>query len=143
MCGKRRPAETAKEVKVFGLIGLLIDRYLRLATDFYATNRRLAVRRAGWGGLFTAIGTVGYYRPMPISSGERWRALLGRRSHLSRGIVQAPAQSVGGLLAGFSTTAGQALYLNDLFSFYEIEPRNYVASKSSFLSRARRRRLCI
>jgi ATP-binding cassette subfamily B protein len=27
-----------------------------------------------------------------------------------------------GLLAGFSTTAGQALYLNDLFSFFEVEP---------------------
>ena len=27
-----------------------------------------------------------------------------------------------GLLASFSTTAGQALYLNDLFSFFEVEP---------------------
>src|SRR3984893_12480560 len=53
--------ETAKEVKIFGLNGFLIERYVRLATDFYAANRRLAMRRAGWGGLFTAIGTVGYY----------------------------------------------------------------------------------
>jgi ATP-binding cassette subfamily B protein len=53
--------ETAKEVKIFGLNNFLIDRYLRLATDFYAANRRLALRRANWGGLFTAMGTVGYY----------------------------------------------------------------------------------
>jgi ATP-binding cassette subfamily B protein len=51
--------ETAKEVKIFALDGFLIDRYVRLATDFYAANRRLALRRAGWGGLFTAIGTIG------------------------------------------------------------------------------------
>ena len=38
-------AETAKEVKIFGLNGFLIDRYRRLATDLYAANRKLAVRR--------------------------------------------------------------------------------------------------
>ena len=53
--------ETAKEVKIFGLHSFLIDRYRRLAADFYEANRRLALRRAGWGGLFTAIGTAGYY----------------------------------------------------------------------------------
>ena len=42
--------ETAKEVKIFGLNGFLIDRYVKLATAFYAANRRLAVRRASWGG---------------------------------------------------------------------------------------------
>ena len=31
--------ETAKEVKIFGLNGFLIDRYIRLASDFYAANR--------------------------------------------------------------------------------------------------------
>src|SRR6185295_837263 len=53
--------ETAKEVKIFGLNGFLIERYRNLATAFYAANRKLAFRRAGWGGFFTAFGTVGYY----------------------------------------------------------------------------------
>src|SRR5687767_9410490 len=43
--------ETAKEVKIFGLNGFLIERYRALSDSFYAANRRLAARRAGWGGL--------------------------------------------------------------------------------------------
>ena len=69
--------ETAKEVKIFGLNGFLIDRYRRLAADIYAANRRLAVRRAGWGGLFTAIGTVGYYLAYAYIA---WRTLAGEFS---------------------------------------------------------------
>ncbi len=42
--------ETAKEVKIFGLNGFLIDRYRGLAADVYRANRKLAIRRAGWGG---------------------------------------------------------------------------------------------
>ena len=36
--------ETAKEVKIFDLHGFLIERYMKLATAFYAANRRLALR---------------------------------------------------------------------------------------------------
>ncbi len=53
--------ETAKEVKIFGLNRFLIERYRSLADAFYAANRRLALRRAAWGGLLTSIGTMGYY----------------------------------------------------------------------------------
>ena len=116
--------ETAKEVKIFGLNGFLIDRYIRLATDFYAANRRLALRRAGWGGLFTAIGTVGYYLAYAYIT---WRTLDGRV--FSVGDLTFLAGSflrlrtlLEGLLTSFSSTAGQALYLNDLFSFFEVKP---------------------
>ena len=47
--------ETAKEVKIFGLNGFLIERYRRLAEAFYQANRALATRRALWGGILTAI----------------------------------------------------------------------------------------
>ena len=86
--------ETAKEVKIFGLNGFLIDRYVRLATDFYAANRRLALRRAGWGGLFTAMGTIGYYLAYAYIV---WRTsdggVLDRRSHLPRRFVSALAHA--------------------------------------------------
>jgi ATP-binding cassette, subfamily B, bacterial len=115
--------ETAKEVKIFGLNGFLVDRYRRLAADFYAANRRLAVRRATWGGAFGALGTMGYYFAYAYIA---WRTLTGAFSigdltflagsfsHL-RGLLE-------GLLSAFSVTAGQALYLNDLFSFFEVRP---------------------
>src|SRR4029434_6539913 len=51
-------AETAKEVEIFGLNGVLIDRYRLLATNFFNENRRIAMRRAGWGSVLSAIGTA-------------------------------------------------------------------------------------
>ena len=115
--------ETAKEVKIFGLHGFLIDRYVKLAAAFYAANRRLAVRRASWGGLFTAIGTVGYYLAYAYIA---WRTLAGEFSvgdlTFLAGSFRRLRTLLEGLLASFSTTASQALYLNDLFSFFEVEP---------------------
>ena len=110
-------------MKIFGLNGFLIDRYVRLATDFYAANRRLAIRRAGWGGLFTAIGTVGYYLAYAYIA---WRTLAGVFSigdlTFLAGSFRRLRTLFEGLLTSFSTTASQALYLNDLFSFFEVRP---------------------
>jgi ATP-binding cassette subfamily B protein len=115
--------ETAKEVKIFGLNGFLIERYVRLATNFYAANRRLAMRRASWGGLFTAIGTVGYYLAYAYIV---WRTLAGEFSvgdlTFLAGSFRRLRTLLEGLLTSFSTTASQALYLNDLFSFFEVKP---------------------
>jgi ATP-binding cassette subfamily B protein len=115
--------ETAKEVKIFGLNTFLIDRYVRLATDFYAANRRLALRRASWGGLFTAMGTIGYYLAYAYIV---WRTLTGDFSigdlTFLAGSFRRLRTLLEGLLASFSSTAGQALYLDDLFSFFEVKP---------------------
>ena len=115
--------DTAKEVKIFGLNGFLIDRYIRLANDFYAANRKLAIQRARWGGLFTAIGTIGYYLAYAYIA---WRTLTGEFSvgdlTFLAGSFRRLRTLLEGLLTSFSTTAGQALYLNDLFSFFEVEP---------------------
>jgi len=115
--------ETAKEVKIFGLNGFLIDRYIRLATDFYAANRRLALRRASWGGLFTAIGSVGYYLAYAYIT---WSTLTGKFSvgdlTFLAGSFLRLRSLLEGLLTSFSNTASQALYLNDLFSFFEVKP---------------------
>jgi ATP-binding cassette subfamily B protein len=115
--------ETAKEVKIFGLNAFLINRYRVLASAMFVENRRLATRRAGWGGLLTAIGTLGYYVAYAFIA---WRTLSG---HFTIGDLTFLAGSfrrlrnlLEGLLIGFSQVAGQALYLDDLFSFFEIEP---------------------
>jgi ATP-binding cassette, subfamily B, bacterial len=115
--------ETAKEVKIFGLHRFLIERYRALAEDFYRANRALAVRRAGWGGLLSAIGTVGYYLAYAYIA---WRTLLGVLSigdlTFLAGSFRRLRNLVENLLIGFSQLAGQALYLDDLFSFFEIQP---------------------
>jgi ATP-binding cassette subfamily B protein len=115
--------ETAKEVKIFGLNAFLIDRYRALAEGIYAENRRLAARRAGWGGLLTAVGTLGYYVAYAyIAWGTvRGEFTIGDLTFLA-GSFRRLRNLLEGLLIGFSQVAGQALYLDDLFSFFEIEP---------------------
>ncbi|MDB5489855.1 MAG: transporter ATP-binding protein [Reyranella sp.] len=116
-------AETAKEVKIFGLNDFLIERYRRLATSFYDGNRRLALRRAGWGALFTTIGTIAYYFAYAYIA---WRTLTGEFSvgdlTFLAGSFRRLRTLLESLLSGFSSVAGQALYLDDLFSFFEVQP---------------------
>ena len=116
--------ETAKEVKIFGLNGFLIDRYLRLSSDFYAANRKLALRRAKWGGLFTAIGASGYYIAYAYIV---WRTLAGEFSvgdlTFLAGSFRRLHSLLEDLLSSFSSIAGQALYLDDLFSFFDVRPK--------------------
>lgn len=116
--------ETAKEVKIFGLSDFLIERYKQLSAEFYDANRGLALKRALWGGMFTAIGTIGYYAAYAYIA---WRTLegeftIGDLTFLAGSFLRL-RQLFEGLLTGFSSTAGQALYLNDLFSFFEMRPR--------------------
>ncbi|MDZ4867359.1 MAG: ABC transporter ATP-binding protein [Alphaproteobacteria bacterium] len=115
--------ETAKEVKIFGLNRFLIDRYQKLAKDLYAANRKLAIRRASWGGVFTAMGTGGYYLAYAYIA---WRTVAGEFTigdlTFLAGSFRRLRNLLEGLLTGFSSTAGQALYLDDLFSFFDVQP---------------------
>jgi ATP-binding cassette subfamily B protein len=53
--------EHAKEVKLFGLGPTLLGRYRTLAEQFFAEDRALAVRRAGWGYALSLLSTVVFY----------------------------------------------------------------------------------
>ncbi len=114
--------ETAKEVKIFGLNAFLIDRYRTLAASFFEANRRLARRRAGVGSVLTAMGTIAYYVAYAYIV---WRTLhgeftIGDLTFLA-GSFRRLRTLLENLLMGFSQVAGQALYLDDLFSFFEIQ----------------------
>ena len=115
--------ETAKEVKIFGLNAFLIERYRTLSEGFYAANRSLAKRRALWGSAFAALGTIGYYAAYALIA---WRTVrgdfsIGDLTFLS-GSFRRLRNLLENLLIGFSQLAGQALYLDDLYSFFEVQP---------------------
>jgi len=116
-------AETAKEVKIFGLNTFLIERYRTLSTSFAEANRRIALRRASWGSLLSAIGTVAYYVAYAYIV---WRTIHGDFSigdlTFLAGSFRRLRNLLENLLLGFSQVAGQALYIDDLFSFFEIRP---------------------
>lgn len=117
-------ADTAKEVKIFGLSPFLTERYRTLSRSFFAANRRIAQKRAFWGALFTAVGTIGYYAAYGwiILATLAGTLTIGDLTFLSgsflrlRGLLE-------GMLTSFSATAAQALYLDDLFSFFEVRPQ--------------------
>ncbi|MGJ7902971.1 ABC transporter ATP-binding protein [Lysobacter sp. 1R34A] len=115
--------ETAKEVKIFNLHRFLIAKYRELADKFFKANRALARRRALWGTVLAGLGTLGYY----IAYGYiAWRTVrgdfsIGDLTFLAGSFLRL-RQLLEGLLIGFSQVAGQALYLEDLFSFFEIQP---------------------
>jgi len=115
--------ETAKEVKIFNLNRFFITRFRELSNRFFAANRRLARRRAFWGALLAALGTLGYYVAYAYIA---WRTVTGDFSigdlTFLAGSFLRLRQLLEGLLVGFSQVAGQALYLDDLFSFFEIQP---------------------
>ncbi|HYG06055.1 MAG TPA: ABC transporter ATP-binding protein [Stenotrophomonas sp.] len=115
--------ETAKEVKIFNLHDFLIARYRQLAERYYRANRALARKRALWGTLLAALGTLGYYVAYAYIA---WRTIrgdfsIGDLTFLAGSFLRL-RQLLEGLLIGFSQVAGQALYLDDLFSFFAIEP---------------------
>jgi len=114
--------ESAKEVKIFNLHHFLIARYRTLADHFFEANRSLARKRAAWGVVFAALGTLGYYVAYAYIA---WRTVrgdftIGDLTFLA-GSFRRLRQLLEGLLVGFSQVASQALYLDDLFSFFAIE----------------------
>ena len=115
--------ETAKEVKIFDLNRFFIARFRELSEKFYLANKALAGKRAFWGTLLSALGTLGYYVAYAYIA---WRTVRGDFSigdlTFLAGSFRRLRQLLEGLLVGFSQVAGQALYLDDLYSFFEIEP---------------------
>lgn len=115
--------ETAKEVKIFNLHRFLVDRYRSLSAALFLANRALARRRAFWGTLLAALGTLGYYTAYAYIA---WRTVrgdfsIGDLTFLAGSFLRL-RQLLEGLLIGFSQVASQALYLDDLYSFFQIKP---------------------
>lgn len=125
--------ETAKEVKIFNLHRFLIERYRDLSEGLLRANRSLAQRRAFWGTVLAALGTLGYYVAYAYIA---WRTVNGDFSigdlTFLAGSFRRLRQLLEGLLIGFSQVAGQALYLDDLFSFFQIRPE--IASRADAIA---------
>lgn len=115
--------QTAKEVKLFNLADFIADRFELLSLKYYSANRKLALRRAGWGSLLSALGTLSYYGAyvfilmQAVSGAITVGALTFLSGSFSRmqGLLQ-------GIMLRFSRIAEGALYLQDLFDFFEIKP---------------------
>jgi len=115
---------TAKEVKIFGLAGFLTERYRDLSTRYYLANRDLSIRRASWGGVLAAIASVGYYGAYVVIivrtvSGQ---LSLGDLTFLA-GSFSRLRSLLQSMLFRFTSVAEDALYLRDLFEFFDMQPK--------------------
>ncbi|MCU0450499.1 MAG: ABC transporter ATP-binding protein/permease [Bernardetiaceae bacterium] len=115
---------TAKEVKTFSLSGFLIDRYRALSERFYQDNRRLNLRSAAWGGAFFALGTLAYYGAYVLMLQQ---ALQGQLSVGDLTFLAGSFRQLRGLLQSLlnrlADIAAKAMYLQDYFDFFDIQPQ--------------------
>lgn len=114
---------TAKEVKIFGLSGFIAERFERLSWDYYKANRALSIKRASWGVVLSALGTIAYYGAYVFIILQTVGGLItvGTLTFLS-GAFNRMQGRLQGMMSRFSSIASQALYLQDLFDFLEIKP---------------------
>ena len=117
-------AGSAKEVKIFGLGDYLADRYRSVSDRVFAENKRLAIRRATVGSLLNLVSTGGYYGAYAVIllrtvSGA---LTLGTLTFLT-GAFARSRMFIEKILFGFTDVSEQALFLRDLFDFFEMVPQ--------------------
>jgi ATP-binding cassette, subfamily B, bacterial len=115
--------ESAKEVKIFGLGKYLSDRARVLFDRFYADNKHLAIRRALHGTLINLVPTGAYYGAYALII---VRALAGALTvgdlTLMVGAFSRARNIMEGLVSGIVGVSEQALFIQDLFDFFETNP---------------------
>jgi len=117
-------AGSAKEIKIFGLGDYLADRYRSVSDRVFQENKRVAIRRATVGSLLNLVSTGGYYGAYVVIllrtvSGE---LSLGTLTFLT-GAFARSRMFIEKILSGFTDVSEQALFLRDLFEFFEMEPQ--------------------
>ena len=116
--------ETAKEVKMFGLSDFLTQNFKTLADKYYHENGKIARSRALWGSVFATIGSVGYYVAylLIIVQAVKGQITVGDLTFLA-GSFSRLRTLLESLLNSFSTISEGALYLQDFFDFFAIQPK--------------------
>jgi ATP-binding cassette, subfamily B, bacterial len=115
--------EAAKELKLFGLKGFLVDRFTRLSDQIYREDVSLARQRLSVGSLLSVIGTAGYYSAYVFVIWKTVHGLLtiGEMTFLTGAILQA-SSNIQLIFSTVSGIADQALFLTDLIAFFEMQP---------------------
>ena len=122
--------DTAKEVKIFNLSGFIVSRFRQLSSRFYAQNKKLAIRRTVWGALLAMLGSAGYYSAYIFIIGQTVTGAItiGSLTFLAgsfrqlRGLMES-------ILLRFNSVSQGAVYLQDFFDFFGIQPTIVTSAK--------------
>jgi ATP-binding cassette subfamily B protein len=116
-------AQSAKEVRMFGLGEHLAERYHQLSEGIYEENKVLAIRRALAGSGLNLIATGGYYGAYAVVLVKTIAGSISIGSFtLLTGAFSRSRSYIERILSGFNDISEQAMFLKDLFEFFEMEP---------------------
>ena len=113
----------AKEVKLFGLGPVLLDRFKVLGETFYDEDRRLSIRRAGWAYALSLLGTAafyGAYASMALAAAAG--ALTLGNMVLYIAAFRQGQQAFQSILAAIGGMYEDNLDMSNLFQYLSIEP---------------------
>ena len=112
--------DSAKEVKLFSLGPLFLNRYVEIFHKLYAEDRRLAIRRDGWGFVLGLVGTAALY------SAYGWIALATIAATITLGqmtmYLMLFRQGQAAVSASLTAVGGMYednLYLSTLYEFLD------------------------
>ncbi len=123
--------ETAKEIKVFGLSGFLTSRFKTLSDEYFEENKKVSVKRAYWGGILSTAGTLAYYSAYIFILFEaiKGRISIGDLTFLSSSFLRLRTL-LESFLTQLASITERALYLQDFFEFFELQPS--IQSKGTY-----------
>jgi ATP-binding cassette subfamily B protein len=116
-------AQSAKEVKIFGLGRHLAQRYHQLSSDIYNENKKIAIKRASVGSALNVVSTGGYYGAYVVVLARTLTGgiSIGTFTFLTNAFARS-RMYIERILSGFNDISEQAIFLQDLFEFFEMKP---------------------
>ncbi len=117
--------DNVKEVKLFGLGPLLLERYRNIFRRLYKADRSLAIRRDGWGFVLGLIGTAALY------GAYAWIAFAAVVSRITLGqmtmylmLFRQGQSAVSAILSAIGGMYEDNLYLSTLYEYLETPVEN-------------------
>ena len=116
-------AQSAKEIKIFGLGSHLSKHYDEVSEGIYKENKEIAIKRATLGSALNLISTGGYYGAYVVVLARTLAGAisLGSFTFLTGAFNRSRAY-IERILSGFNDISEQAVFLKDLFDFLALEP---------------------
>jgi len=111
---------TAKEIKLFGLADFISESFKKIADKYYEANKKLAIARTLWGGVFHIVGDVAYYGAYVfiVIKAVNGFVTVGELTFLA-GSFNRLRNQLQGIFSRFSRITESALYLKDYFDFID------------------------
>ena len=110
-----------KEVKLYGISNLILDRYRRLFEKFFREDQQLALRRMGWGMLLGLLSLGAFYGCYAFVVG--WAAAgkitLGDMT-LYLVVFRQSQNSFQSMLSAIGSMYEDALFMSNLFTYFDI-----------------------